>query len=421
MPDTKLIKTTLDFAESFLEKKRRTDSANWAGLQVAQTPPKKLAIFWWGGSIPLVEVPLQESRGGGLSGYLLVSTSKELPPVIEYATSDAPLSVQISQLLSPALTRSEIQPKSVRYVFITSTEIYAEITTDKKSGITAIAIPTLATFKPKTEIKLSLKPSSVFDKAIVKGQWDNLTPGAPGDLPEVVLQNAIPVRYQQNCDKYANLLECGINIQQTQTYCSPNAIAGCVPVGWAMLLSAWKKTGYWDSSKIWNGSGCWSIEWPSWGGWANPSQCPDVEKTIWRLHQLMATTPDGGTDNNNTIAGAAIFGEQGLSWKYAQAQNKPFEFAIGVIQAGQPLLWTANGIWDAALGQLSSTPVPGGVGHAVVAYGYKKADRTLLIALGWGYSFANKYVNYDQYRITNCLYLTSLKLAAKGNSILQVD
>jgi hypothetical protein len=188
-----------------------------------------------------------------------------------------------------------------------------------------------------------------------------------------------------------------------------------------MLLSSWKRTGYWDTAKIWKNSACWKYEWPSWGGFANPSQCDDVEKTIWSLNQLMSTTCDGSTYDNRTISGAKIFGKMGMTWKYAQAKNKPFQFAIGVIQAGQPLLWTANGIWDATLGKLSSTPVPGGTGHAVVAYEYKKADRTLLVALGWGYGFENKYINYDQFRITNCLYLTSLQTQSKGIAVMEVN
>lgn len=421
MLNAQKLSDALQVADAFVSRKRRTDPTPWSAVHLTPITLKTAAVFWWYGSIPLVEVPLTNASGTQSNGYLLVSTDRELPPILEYSLDGLPLSRQILQQLTPALARSNLSVLFSRFVFITSTEIYVEVTDEKGGDLTAVAIPDLFTFKPAAGIAISVKANSIFPKAIVDAQWDNLTPGAPGDKPEVILQNAVPVRYQQNCDKYANLLECGIELKTTQTYCSPNAIAGCVPVAWAMLLSSWKRTGYWDSSKIWPGSNCWDIEWPSWGGWANPSKCDAVNATIWRLHTLMGTTSDGSTNNSNTIAGAAIFSEFGIAWKYAQAQNRPFEFAIGVIQAGQPLLWTANGIWDSTLKQLSNTPVPGGVGHGVVAYGYKKADRTLLVALGWGYSYANKYINYDQYRITNCLYLTALTMQSQSVEALSVD
>jgi hypothetical protein len=131
--------------------------------------------------------------------------------------------------------------------------------------------------------------------------------------------------------------------------------------------------------------------------YANPSQCPLVESTIWKLHSLLGTTVDGATDQNNTINGAAIFSDYGLHWSFGQAFNQPFEFAIQATQAGQPLLWTAQGNW-----------VPGEppAGHGVVSYGYQKSDRSLFITLGWGSSFPDKYIYRDQYSQNGCFYMT---------------
>lgn len=408
MIDQTVFDAAFKLAHAFVDKRRLEDGPTWAQLQVKPVSAADAAIFYWGGSIPLVEIPLFDVVSRQSSGYLLVSTSPDLPPMLEYATSGKPLSESIQQFLAPSLAKAGLHNAQQRFVFITSTEIYVELVDPSRNQSVLLNVPGLFSL-PVTKLgEMAVTPNDVFDQQVVRRQWLDLkTPGGPGDLPEVVLQQACPIRYQQNCDGYAHYAECKLELDGAgTTYCSPHAIAGCAPVAWAMLLSSWKRTGLWNSSKIWPGVSRWDREWPSGGGDYNVSQCPEVEKTIWRIHALMGTTADGSTLGSRTIAGAAIFHEFGMEWTYAQAQGQSFEFAASIIAKGQPFLWTAAGPWHLRGRATGASPQPGSVGHAVVAYGYKKADRTLLVALGWGSAFPNKSITYDQYASSNCLYLT---------------
>lgn len=404
-----IFQSVMEIAGRFVEKHRREDGPAWAALAVAPLQEADICIFLWAGTIPLYEVPLINLATHQASGYVLVSSSEALPPFLEYAREGLPLSRQIQRSIAPALAKAGLPQTPSRYLYLTSTEIYAEIPASANTAAFLLNVGGLFTVQAQQVLNLSMDPAAIFDPATVREQWHALTPGQPGDLPEVVLSQVRPVRYQQNCDGYAAFNDCIISTTSTRTnYCAPHAIAGCVAVGWAMLLSSWKRSGWWDSARIWPGSTCWDRDWPSWGGEFNTSQCADVEQTIWRLHALLGTTVDGATNNAQIINGAAIFGEFGLSWRYGQATGQPFEVAATIVAKGQPFLWTANGIWQAQNRPQPSSSVPGGVGHGVVAYGYKKSDRTLLIALGWGEAFVDKYVNYDQYASPACFYLSAL-------------
>lgn len=411
---------SLNVAKAILNQKKLTEPLQWAHKVLAKESPGQMKVFWWSDTIPLCEVPLFDLITRSQSGYMIVCGDRRLPPVLEYSSSGPTLSDQIDFLCAPALRQSGMQRETIRSHYASSTEIYLEFEGDD-GAFHYLNVPNLYVLNTRRRVVIDRQPEQVFDSKIVDATWGTFTPGAPGDLPEIILQFFRPVRYQQNCDKYGALMtDCKIEFQLTQSYCAPNAIAGCVPVAWAMLMSSWKRAGFFGAQNIWANSTCWDKDWPSYGGWANPSQCPEVEKTIWKLHAMMGTTSEGGTFDNATLAGAGIFADYGLSWRFAQAQNQNFEFAISVIQHGQPLLWTANGIWSSLLAEQVSSPVPGGVGHGVVAYGYKKSDRTLYIALGWGSSYSDKYINYDQYRLTNCIYMTSNTLDVASTDILSV-
>jgi hypothetical protein len=331
--------------------------------------------------------------------------------MLEYASSGPPLSHQITLFTAPALRQAEIDWQPVKYHYASSTEIYLEFPA-VDGVIHLLNVPNLIVHRAKQEFRVSRTPEQVFDQKTIDDMWKIYTPGGPGDVPGIILQFLQPVKYQQSCNKYGSrITDCKINISSSTNYCAPNAIAGCVTVAWAVLMSSWKRSGFFGASAIWAGSTCWNIDWPSYGGYANPSQCPMVESTIWKLHALLGTTNDGSTNSDATIRGAAIFADYGLHWGFAQAFNQPFEFAIKVTQAGQPLLWTAQGNW-----------VPGEppAGHGVVSYGYQKSDRTLFVTLGWGSSFPDKYISYDQYSQNGCFYMTSHAIAASENQDILV-
>lgn len=419
-----LFNSVMDIAKRFLDKRRREDGAQWGALEIAPVKEEDIVVFEWGGKIPLFEIPFTDLVTRQPSGYVLISTSTDLPPFLEYMNSGSPLSQQLQKNAAPFLARAGVHVAPTRYIYITSTEIYAEIPATSTTPTFFLNVPGMFVVQESQLRGVSMDPAKIFNSAVVKGQWHVLTPGQPGDLPEVILKEAAPVYYQQNCDSYAVAAECAISIDAARSnFCAPRAISGCVAVGWAMLLSSWKRSGWWDSAKIWPGSSCWDRHWPSGNGDFNVSQCADVERTIWRLHTLLGTTPDGATSGDHTLNGAAIFGEFGMGWHYAQATGQPFEFAASIVAKGQPFLWTANGIWNDKASPLISSGVPGGVGHGILAYGYKKSDRTLLVGLGWGSYFGSKYINYDQYASPACFYLTGgvgLSLEASLDSGVEI-
>ena len=400
--DTSFIAPAFEVAEAYISHNARTHKG-FSGLRIVQEAAASAKLFWWGGTIPLVEVPLATILGGTASGYLLVSTSKSLPPILEFCLDGAPLSQRITEQMHSALWRDRVTAVIERFVFITSTEIYAEIKTPDSSDLTLFKVGDTLGVTIPSPVHIARDPAAIFDSQILDDQWRIMTPQPPPNLPEIILNNAAPVLYQQNCDAYG--LECSIDLKTGTTYCSPHCIAGCVAVGWAMLLSSWKRTGFWDSAKIWQGSTCWASDWSSGNGpWVNA--CDQVNATIWQVHNLMGTGCDGATQNNRTIDGAKIFASFGMGWQYGQTANASFEFLRDLTLKGQPFLYTAQAHWNIALGTLSTSPQPGDEGHAVVVFGNRITDRMLYVALGWGSSFPYKWINYDQYnRVNSCFYL----------------
>src|SRR5947209_7961776 len=61
------------------------------------------ATFWWDDQTPLYEFPFLGGDRAGSRGYVLVSASRNLPPVHEYAFTGDPVSVQLNRFLSRAL------------------------------------------------------------------------------------------------------------------------------------------------------------------------------------------------------------------------------------------------------------------------------------------------------------------------------
>lgn len=410
------MKDVITTAKNFLIQNQKEDPEDWKDLELIENVKENIGYFWWNSELKLADIPLVNKYTKERSGYLLVSESEELPPVIEYATNGLSLTEQINQLTKPILITSGIEGEITKYHFITSTEIYAEISRSESKDSFLLNVPDLFTIPEKSILSYNRTASSVFDPQEVKTQWEAFTPGNPGNKPKVVLNNAKPTRYQQNCNSYNFGEVCSIDSSITSTYCSPRRIAGCVPVAWAMLLSSWKRTGYWDTNKIWKNSACWNIEWPSWGGTWNPSQCDAVESSIWKLHTLMSTTADGSTTASNVIKGAKIFSSFNMTWKFHRASNQKFDFARKIISAGQPFVFDGQGKWSFTNNVFSDTPGPGKTGHAVVAYGYKKSNKTLLVALGWGNSFENKWINHDQFGGRGYSYLTKLRFVDGDNS-----
>src|ERR1700694_3905920 len=126
MIDPQSVKRTRATAEDSLALMQQTDPETWSGLRLSPDTPDERSVFWWYGELPLVEIPLKD-QSGAPSGYLLVSGDERLPPTMECAASGLPRSQLFGDLLRRVLQSYSGTAKFQRYVFFTSTEIYAEI------------------------------------------------------------------------------------------------------------------------------------------------------------------------------------------------------------------------------------------------------------------------------------------------------
>ncbi len=391
------MENVFETATKFIERNRNIDPKTWKDLKIASASNEIQNVFKWSSEINLYDIPLVNKKTRERSGYLLISESKELPPVIEYATEGLSLKEQIDGLVTPALYASEIDATPKEYHFITSTEIYVEIFNERSKESFLINVPDLFVIQKESIDSFNRQAREEFNNASIDEQWYALEDNDSSGASKIVLNKAKPTRYQQNCDSYSLDQVCKIDLSEPKTYCSPRRISGCVPVAWAMLLSAWKRMNFEDSSKIWKGSSTWNIEWPSWQGTVNPSKSAEVESTIWKLHDLMDTTATGGTSDSKTIEGAKIFSTFDMSWKFSIAVDQDFSFAQKIIQAGQPFLFDGYGKWSSIDKKFSNSVGNDKGGHGVVAYGYDKTDKMLLVAMGWGTGTPNKWIHHDQY------------------------
>jgi hypothetical protein len=401
MVSREIIAEAVDSAEQILKHKQRSDPARWIQKKVIALD--EYSVFWWSDTIPLIEIPLLDCLKAAPDGYFLVSGDKRLPPLLEHAPSGPPLSHQVKSVCMPALHHAQIDLQPAKFHYASSTDMFLEF--PPVDGVTHLLdVSNFVVSRFRDRVTVERRPEDSFNQDIVANMWRQYTPGGPGDVPAIVLPFLTPVKYTQTCDAYGTgELACKIKISSSENYCTPHAISGCIPVAWAMLMSSWKRSGFFGANQIWANSTCWALDWHSWGGSANPSQCKVVEDTIWKLHSIMSTTHDGST--TATSLGAAIFGDYGLNWAYREALNQPYEFAISITQAGQPLLWTAQGNWNP--GELA--------GHGIISYGYQKSDRSLFICLGWGAEYPDKFIYYDQYSQNGCYFMTSHATAAAAD------
>jgi hypothetical protein len=76
-----------------------------------------------------------------------------------------------------------------------------------------------------------------------------LADGQP-EVKEPGILAAAPVAYNQLCATYLLGESGAYSMNSGPNYCTPRCIAGCVPVAWAMLLSAYKRAGLPGSDQI---------------------------------------------------------------------------------------------------------------------------------------------------------------------------
>ena len=138
----------------------------------------------------------------------------------------------------------------------------------------------------------------------------------------------------------------------------------------------------------------------------------------------MGTSCDGFTSTSNKLKATDYWRDTwGLSWQWYDAANVDFNFCTTITDARQVYMFSATGPWDSFVAErlpgraaaLQSGGQPGAVGHSVAAYGYDKSNSTLLICLGWGYGFSDRWISVDPYTDRYATYVT--KFAARADEL----
>jgi hypothetical protein len=340
-------------------------------------------VFWWNDEIRLYDIPLENKKTKERAGYILVSESKELPPVLEYCTEGSSLKEQIDKFLMPALAISDLDASPLKYHFISSTEMYVTLQDHTTESTFIVNIPNLFVINDELRGNLYRIPAEVFDIEKVNKYWAELEDESDeSPNTELILTDRKPVMYQQNCESYSLRELCKLDTSNSKSPCNPKAISGCVPVAWAMLLSCWKKITMSDNDQIWKDSSTWNVDWPSYMTPTNPSQSAEVEKSIWEVNKHVGTDTNGGTVNTRIPDGEKVLESFNLSWNFNRSESGSFSFAKELIgKAGQPFIFDGYGIWSKEK-----------AGHAVVVYGYQDLGEKLFVSLGWGTGFADKWI-----------------------------
>lgn len=378
---------------NLLTRLKIQDPDSWNDLTIASR--RGGPTVSWRGTVPLEVIPLVNSRGNA-SGYVLTSTDERLPPFLEYASEGPPLTEALLTLLREPMRAAGIDAEPLRFIFVTSSEVYAEYDLDAR-GRLFVRVPDLMVI-PYDDMRMQEQdPGLLFDGAEMAKLWEVARGREVRTGPDMTLP-CRPVLYNQGCDRYSRA-HCVVDLESSRGACAPNRIAGCVAVGWAMMLSAWKRYVP-AAAKIWPGSACWSKHWST---GMPPERCSDVNSSIWRLHRMLNTGADGNTSWSDLHRGSAIFRDFGIGFNWGNRENATFEFCCSVIEAKQPFLWCATGAWGVRSG-------PPGVGHGVCAFGFSRANRSLHIGLGWGEDYPHKYIAFDQFRGHSCFFVTRTRV-----------
>jgi len=349
----------------------------------------------WRGEIPLQDMPLVTRTDEAPAGYVLVADDPRLPPVLEHSEAGESFTAGLCEAVARAYPQATIE----RLIFQSSLQIAAEVSSGGRRYM--IELPTLRSWEIVGSPEAA--PGDVaepFDRATMDGLRQELLSTDRAPLADKkILTNAMPVKYNQNCNRYS-LAGGGPALGAGTTHCSPNSISGCAPVGWAMWVSALKRVGFKGGEAIWRNSTDWQKDWPSFGA-GQISQSAEVNSFIWKAHRAMGTTTDGFTRNDKLADGGAPLKALGVPWKFRQTYKPLYELAVNLVSTGLPFLFGGTGRWHG-----STEPK---VGHCVVVYGYNKASNMVLVCKGWGSDAMaqDKFINWDQLTDTTSIHLTS--------------
>jgi hypothetical protein len=348
------------------------------------------------------------------AGFLIVSTHRSLPPVLQYALSGPALSVTIDKLAKPFLDTRDSNLSFTRFIYFTSFHLFLEFSSKRKKDICWIRVPHLSRLRINNVDSFDRLPTDTFDSRRMHLLWRQISSSdrrasTEKDNYRVILTKAKPIRYNQACGSYQNDAAKLKTQPSGSNPCGQRGITGCTPVAFAMLLSSLKSSGI--ATSIWRGNSCWNVEWPSFGyAQHDPSQCEVVRSSIWTLHKALKTTADGATDTSNLQAAAPALLSAGLNTRYYQLHDlQPINDSdatnhiiyLTIYSSRIPVLWSGLGKWS---GQTIE-------GHSTLVYGVDTG--MFLVSFGWGESFADSWITTSQFTETSAFWVTDPNKTSK--------
>jgi hypothetical protein len=327
------------------------------------------------------------TRGDTQAGYILISGTLDLPPVLGYCPTGKPLRSILTQCVEDFIRLRNLLPTSVEWRYFGPFDHVAEI---KLAGgdYCYARFPNYLVTQSKSRIVHPPRMEWV-DVAWINDRWEYYS---RDDRPKVVrplgiINGCRPYKYQQTCQ--SSLEEGGPDPHHIGlNYCSPSCIAGCTPTSWAILASAFK--GLQNIASIFNDAPDWNIDWPTNGVGGHPLPASQaVNGRIWELRNYMQTDCQGGTDFGvHLLFGSYVFSQYDVNWEWRWTAGPGAIGAYWEVQRqietyGRPVSLSANSNWQ------SGQPRDG---HSVVAYGCNDGERQVFVCYGWGSDFADAWI-----------------------------
>ncbi len=233
-------------ADSYLRRSPARGGMQPSSWPAADRMTGPTAIYWWDDNTPVFEVSLYD--GDNPAGYLIVSGSRRLPPILEAGPTGTAPSTRLFAAVTAHLAQTGRYAAAIRWQYWSPLEMVAEVTLQDDS-IVHIQVPEMFEATMPSRLSIQRDPAAFWNADALAKRWEEwLTPlGTTGPSSiGIILETREPIYYNQNCRPAFR------SESEPPTYCTPNCISGCVPVAVAMLSSSWKKVNISGSqSQIW--------------------------------------------------------------------------------------------------------------------------------------------------------------------------
>lgn len=333
------------------------------------------------------EFPLINKQGK--SGYIIVSGTRALPPILEFCPTGDSLRETLVASLAELAKHRELPPMPLNWRYFGPLDLVVELQRPR-GGYYYARLPNLRVIELQDRIRVKAPEYHGSDEWLTN-RWKYYdTENAPkGGLSCSRMFGVTTVRYNQTC-------QSSVTSKTGPNYCTPSCIVGCVATAWTVLAATWKSAAQWGSEKIFSDAPDWKKDWWYWQNGHPLPMSEVVNRRMWDVHGYMKTECNGNTADYHTIVGSQLFADYGVNWKWGARVGVDYGFASSINKAGQPGLLTAQSVWN---------PGEPPEGHGFVIHGWNDNDQHLFICLGWGGGYPDKWIAFSVLNSVNGFYV----------------